>query len=234
MLGSLQQFENGPKGGCHTTVHSAGHRSQVFIAMRFSELLLDAAKNSFTAVSFLAAAGLLVAPSSCPRCHKGWKLHCPTTRSQPYFWCWHRPQLRTSRGKRRCCNTKRTWHSYCPLAKRLPKMLPGLLLQVLYHFAQRCSIEIASFETDLHRNTVAAYYDALRLLVVQFMEQLSANFKLGGSGRVVCLDETHITRKKRTKSGWGGRTTGGQQTILLSGCFLVVSWMVSTMHTTNG
>ena len=152
-------FENGPKGGRHTTVHLAGHRSQVFIAMRFSELLLDAARNSFTAVSFLAAAGLLVAPASCPKCGKAWKLHTPLTRSQPYFWCWSRTRLRTSRAKRRCCNTKRTWHFYCPLAKKLPKMLPGLLLQVLYHFAQRRAIECAAFETDLHRNTMKDLLD---------------------------------------------------------------------------
>ena len=62
---------------------------------------LDAARNSFTAVSFLAAAGLLVAPAACPKCGKAWKLHTPLTRSQPYFWC-----LQTSRAKRRCCNTK--------------------------------------------------------------------------------------------------------------------------------
>ena len=91
-----------------------------------------------------------------------------------------RTRLRTSRAKRRCCNTKRTWHFYCPLAMKLPKMLPGLLLQVLYHFAQRRAIECAAFETDLHRNTIAACCDTLRPLVVNFMDQVSTNQKRVG------------------------------------------------------
>ena len=181
----------------------------------FSELLLDAARNSFTAVSFLAAAGLLVAPAACPKCGKAWKLHTSLTRSQPYFWCWSRTRLLTSRAKRRRCNTKRTWHFYCPLAKKVPKMLPG---------CTAAAIECAAFETDLHRNTIAACYDTLRLLVVNFMDQVSTNQKLGGPGKVVCLDETHITKRKCNKAGFGGRRTLGPR----SSCCRAASWMVST------
>ena len=73
-------------------------------------------------------------------------------------------------------------------------------------------------------------YDALRSVIVDFMVQVSAASRLGGRGRIVCLDETHITRKKRSRSGFQGRTTLGHQTILLSGCELDVLTMVGKLQ----
>ena len=91
---------------------------------------------------------------------------------------------------------------------------------VMYLFAKRKAIEVTYFETGLSRKPVAACYDVIRSLVVDFMHKIASNTKLGGQGRIVCLDETHITRKKRSRGGFSGRTTGSHQTVPPSGCEL--------------
>jgi hypothetical protein len=48
--------------------------------------------------------------------------------------------------------------------------------------------------------------------------------KIGGPGRIVCVDETHITRKKKSRSGFRGRATKGHQTIVIAGIELNGEW----------
>jgi transposase-like protein len=48
--------------------------------------------------------------------------------------------------------------------------------------------------------------------------------KIGGPGRIVCVDETHITHKKKSRSGFRGRTTKGHQTIVITGIELNGEW----------
>ena len=109
-------------------------------------------------------------------------------------------------------------------AKDLPALSPSQLTHIFWHWSQMHSIEEAAFDTDVHEDTIATVYDWLRDSVTTYMQQVNANTKIGGPGRIVCLDETHITKKKRNKGGFPGRETLGHDTIIMGGVELNGVW----------
>ena len=56
------------------------------------------------------------------------------------------------------------------------------------------------------------------------MEKTSAGEKIGGPGKIVCIDESHLTKAKRNKGGFQGRRTVGHKTIMMGGVELNGSW----------
>ena len=52
--------------------------------MRLSDLMSIVCQSTNHAVGFLAFVGLLAAPSTCPRCGKGWKLFSPAEGLEAY------------------------------------------------------------------------------------------------------------------------------------------------------
>ena len=51
---------------------------------------------------------------------------------------------------------------------------------------------------------------------MKYMAIETAGVKLGGGTTVVCIDECHITRKKKSKA-FRGRSSKGQETIIMGG-----------------
>ena len=79
----------------------------------------------------------------------------------------------------------------------------------MYHWLMQHSFEETSHESGIHRATVGDVYDQFRETVSEFTANATKGEKLGGPGRIVCIDETHITRKSRNRGGFQGRTTLG-------------------------
>jgi transposase-like protein len=75
----------------------------------------------------------------------------------------------------------------------------------------------ASHETGVHRNTVGEVYHILRDTVTAYMQKITGNRQIGGPGKIVCIDETHISKKKRNRGGFVGRWTRGNQTVFMGG-----------------
>ena len=64
------------------------------------------------------------------------------------------------------------------------------------------SFEDCRFETDVSENAISAIYSECRDTVSRYMEMINADQKLGGAGRIVCIDEIHFTKKKKAKGGF--------------------------------
>ena len=76
----------------------------------------------------------------------------------------------------------------------------------------------------MDRSTVGSFFEQCRETVSEFTANATQGEKIGGRGKIVCIDETFITRKKRNRGGFRGRTTLGHQTIVMAGVELDGPW----------
>ena len=96
--------------------------------------------------------------------------------------------------------------AFCPLAGRLPNSIgPAELLELLFWFAVKTPVQSAAAFTGVDRGTVRRVFHVVRLQLVEFLAA-SYNGQLGGAGRVVVVDETCVTRPKRSRTLHGRRT----------------------------
>ena len=202
---------------------------------------------SVTALAFLSFVGLYSAPAQCPKCGEAdnWYIHQPkeakpgkTTKSgeQPYWWCRQSreadpapPKAKASSRKKKkagstmkMCSHKRVWKNTkhredFPSADKLPKILPHKLLKILWNFSQMFTQEYSIWDTGLSRDTVGSIYYMLRDSLGCFMTKVQGQRKIGGRGKVVCLDETFFCKKPKNKSGFRGKTRLSHQTIFMGG-----------------
>ena len=68
-------------------------------------------------------------------------------------------------------------------------------------------VEEAAHETGINRHTVGDFYNKCRHTATEFLTNATKGEKVGGRRRIVCIDETHITMKKRNKGGFQGRSS---------------------------
>jgi hypothetical protein len=104
------------------------------------------------------------------------------------------------------------------------KLKPDQTVELMYQWSQMHSVEEAAHETGINPNTVGDFYHVCRETTTEFLEKATRNEKIGGAGRIVCIDETHVTKKKRNRGGFQGRSTLGHETILMAGVELDGPW----------
>ena len=119
--------------------------------------------------------------------------------------------------RRAICSEKCTWSDDCPWAQKMNKLKPDQTVELMYQWSQLHSVEEAAHETGINPNTVGDFYHVCRETTTEFLEKATRNEKIGGAGLIVCIDETHVTKKKRNRSGFQGRSTLGDETILTAG-----------------
>ena len=78
-------------------------------------------------------------------------------------------------------------------------------------------IEEAAYDTEVTRGTAGAVYHYLRDMVSAFMTKIYPAGKIGGPDKVVCIDETYITKKKKNRGGFRGRQSLGYKTCIMAG-----------------
>ena len=196
---------------------------------------------SWTALAFLAFMNIYHAPAVCPRCSRAdnWYIQLPKKQaiaksgSQAYFWCRH-PKLdvdpppaapepgRRLKKKLKICSAKRQWmkkkQGDMPFAdENLPKIQPADLVKVLWNFSQMLPIEYSVWETGVSKDSVGWIYYMLRDTLGAYMAKIGADRKMGGPGRVVCLDETFFCKRPKNKGGFKGKPRLSHQTIMMGG-----------------
>ena len=113
------------------------------------------------------------------------------------------------------CNRKMTWRQAGTFPYYLSNNLtPRLYLKMLYYYAsdadyQTCKRE-CGVKSKVWRLFVQKSRAILRLVVGQQQQQ-----QLGGRDRIVAVDETFFTTKKRSRGGFRGRETAGHATLVL-------------------
>ena len=109
------------------------------------------------------------------------------------------------------CNCKKTWRTKGSFQHTLPCALSvEQLVKGLYWFAPKIPLTTVQKEIGLTLKSLRELYYQIRL--VMFSATLP---KLGGLRRIVVVDETYFTRRKRCKGGLGGRVTWGMKVSLL-------------------
>ena len=169
--------------------------------MRWVDLAHHFMGNNSAALGFLSLNGLFSAPKYCPKGHL-WVLFEPGVDArdqQPHFRCNVKVQKKPGCPKSRCgCSA--SWLQFSPFGTEdLPKILPWQTLGLLYCFVQMRGVSVAAFELSLSPSTCRTYYAFIRETLLTFMAEQDSS-PIGGPQRPVCVDETHITTKKHTRS----------------------------------
>ena len=103
------------------------------------------------------------------------------------------PSQRSSRSCPRCCQQ---------------------FLILLNCFAQMSTVEKCVFESELSRSTCSQVLDIFRKELLDFLGRARVA-RVGGANKIICVDETFITKRKRNRAGFQGRRARGHTTVIL-------------------
>ena len=157
-------------------------------------------------------------PVDCPKCNSRdyWDIVTPET-SFAHAFC-SRPldddaedEVGSDSPPRRSrCSKRVTWRKDKKFLAMIPNNTrPAELLKAMYWFLQDCTMKTAVKETFRQLS-----WSSRQIMFDNHLAQ-DCTVKLGGPGRVVCIDETHFTSRRRNRGGFQGRWTRGHQTIIL-------------------
>ena len=171
------------------------------------------------ACHFLVFMRLLKMPRLCPNSHQGWgfavraafiHLHCRERLEDEV----------TARGevKRKDCGRKETWRwNNTAVPSILPKsVLSNSFIEGLYWFLSASSSREARHQAALTDKDSRFIVHLARLVMAEKVEALQYSLpKLGGDGKIVCIDETFFTKKRNCRGGFRGRVTAGHRSMVL-------------------
>ena len=186
----------------------------------YSDLLELCNEGELVAVRFLMDNGLLRRRSHCPDGHL-WKLH-ERTPGHIVYMCTHRTE-----GKPTPCKHQASVREKDTFFKGL--RLPfSYILKVAYNFSMRVPPGTATYECSkllpaevaanfvrktkyLNKNTTTQYYLFLRECLAKEYLDMFEGQRLGGPGKLVCIDETFVSTWKYHR----GKRTAGMTIIIL-------------------
>ena len=180
------------------------------------------------AAQFLLFFSIVVFPSECTH-HHAWK---PSMVGSSFKMRCQRNfvdqvlntetgQLEPQCGK---CNQWLNWRSVGGFVAKLPVgITPENLVRILFWFSQKLSLKQISTFAGIPPKTTRKVVKLIRTTMTEYMQTLNTAEKLGGDGRVVCIDETYVTKRKRNRAGFAGRLTAGHTACLLGGVELELS-----------
>ena len=88
-------------------------------------------------------------------------------------------------------------------------------MKSLYWFIDQVPLHVARKQAGVSEKQWRDLSYNLLKLMRDDIERQGAGAKLGGRGKVVCVDETFFTKKRRTRGGFQGNPSAGTQTIIL-------------------
>ena len=179
--------------------------------------LQEIVTSATSAIGFLVCVGLASPTGKCPNGHS-WAIHCPAKKGfRPYFWCRALLLRRAVDGKKKKekmrCMAKGRLTANSPLLNWLSQLSPEKIVELIYHFSQAHTITEVVHETSASHTAVADAYRVFRT-ICSYMDWCTAKKQLGGPNKVVLVEESFLTRRKRNKGGFRGRTTQGHLTVI--------------------
>ena len=153
------------------------------------------------ALDFLIFTQVLAAAKFCKECGSAWRWRCgPNKASQSCTYP---------------CTASAGWKSalgsFMNRFEIPSRMGPVKFLRFLWWFSQRCKREQLRYYTGLGAKSAGKACHAVRLCLLCIVTNLLMTEKLVGLGKVVMIDETSVSTKKRKKGVQGPRTAGNQQ-----------------------
>ena len=181
--------------------------------------------------------GLLVMPLHCAAGHE-WKsfnsnsekgnlfLHCTERIPNPEY---HGDDEDDEIPKKKLCNKKLTWRRPGTIPTYLAtNFLPAQYLASLYWFASDSSYKTARKQAGVSQKNWLGFVSRIRNILRLSVVRLSP-VQLGGAGKIVCVEETFLTKKKTCKGVFRGRATAGTKKIVLG----MPEWDLSTRKATG-
>ena len=168
--------------------------------------------TSAQAVWFLLWVGLLSLPRCCPHGHEWNRFYSNFDGGNVFLHC-VAPMILVPDSEdeeegqmKKLCNRKMTWRQRGTLPYALCRtMRPDQYVALLYWFASDAPYKTCKKEANVTQamwsKAVARLRSILWLRLCKDSEQ-----PLGGPGKVVCIDETFICKKKRSRGGFQGRS----------------------------
>ena len=173
------------------------------------------------AVWFLLWIGLLSLPRCCPHGHEWNRFYSNFDGRNVFLHC-VAPMILVpdsedeEEGQRKkLCNRKMTWRQKGTLPYALCRtMRPDQYVALLYWFASDAPYTTCKKEADVTPEIWSKAVTRLRSILWLWLCKDSEK-PLNGRGKVVCIDETFICKKKRAKGGFQARSTAGTKQIIL-------------------
>ena len=178
---------------------------------------------------FLVWYGLLVMPQCCGNGHEWTNFNRNKEGGNYFLHCTARvvveglppPQddeddesAGSSSPKKKMCNKKLTWRRPGTLAHYCARTMgPDKYLRCLYWFSDDCPYRTARKHAKASPKVWGTFVHRVRSILWLVMSR--GQDQLGGPGKIVAVDETWLTTKKRVRGGFRGRETAGTKTTVL-------------------
>jgi len=171
------------------------------------------------AFNLLVYAGVVILPRLCSKRH-AWTPR--PTAGYTHMHCRHVVEKRVDLDDedadgRKWCNRKTTWRVKGSFVHNLPSTIKVVsLVKALYWFAHNTTMATIRRESKLTQKTLRNLIFTIRLMMKVDVEKKQAGAaKMGGAGKIVAIDETFFTKRKRNRAGFGGRVREGHKVVVL-------------------
>lgn len=185
-------------------------------AMRSEDASQHFFADNIVATSFLMWCGLILVPRLCPRGHPFQINHSGIRCRRPMPDSYEADSDNEMKRKKNWCDLKvshrtpETFLHACP-----DNTKPTSFATWMFWFAELATLKRMRTEADISTPNCAACVKSVQKVMWWSLQQALTDEKWGGPGLIVCMDCTFFTKKKRSRSGFQGRTTAGHTVCVL-------------------